>query len=93
MPLSGGSPRSAAPVQPRRTSTKVRIVQGTTAANSTLCGYHHPMRFSTQQTQSTCVHALASMQVVHFMRHGITEMNVYLSKNPYKSWGFKDPLL
>lgn len=39
------------------------------------------------------MHALASMQVVHFMRHGITEMNVYLSKNPYRSWGFKDPLL
>ena len=32
-------------------------------------------------------------QVIHLMRHGITEMNVHLTKFPYGSRGFKDPLL
>eukprot|EP00775_Hariotina_reticulata_P007810 gene7810-8007_t len=33
------------------------------------------------------------LQVVHLMRHGVTEMNVYLSTNRYGSKGFRDPLL
>jgi hypothetical protein len=32
-------------------------------------------------------------QVMHLMRHGITEMNVHLSRNPYGAKGFKDPLM
>jgi hypothetical protein len=37
------------------------------------------------------VHRL--LQIVHLMRHGVTEMNVYLSTNRYGSKGFRDPLL
>jgi hypothetical protein len=33
------------------------------------------------------------LQIVHLMRHGVTEMNVYLSTNRYGSKGFRDPLL
>ncbi|WIA29844.1 hypothetical protein OEZ86_012314 [Tetradesmus obliquus] len=32
-------------------------------------------------------------KIVHLMRHGVTEMNVYLSTNRYGSKGFRDPLL
>ena len=40
------------------------------------------------------VHDTGSLtQVVHLMRHGITEMNVHLTKNPYGGKGFKDPLM
>lgn len=29
---------------------------------------------------------------LHLIRHGVTHMNMYLSKNPYGSAGFRDPL-
>jgi len=38
------------------------------------------------------VAAGGSPKVIHTMRHGTTEMNIYLTKNPYGSMGFKDPL-
>ena len=29
---------------------------------------------------------------IHLVRHGVTHMNVYLTKNPYGGRGFEDPL-
>ena len=34
-----------------------------------------------------------SMQLVHWMRHGRSQMNDFLAEHPYKSPGFEDPLL
>lgn len=31
-------------------------------------------------------------KIIHLVRHGVTHMNEYLSKNPYGSRGFRDPL-
>lgn len=36
-------------------------------------------------------HLLVS--AVHLMRHGLTDMNVYLRKNIYGSPSFKDPMM
>jgi hypothetical protein len=50
-----------------------------------------------QATISSCSnmkpHCACLLQIVHLMRHGVTEMNVYLSTNRYGSKGFRDPLL
>ena len=35
----------------------------------------------------------AAAQVIHFMRHGVTEMNMYLAFHDHEDEDFVDPLL
>jgi hypothetical protein len=35
----------------------------------------------------------AGLQVIHLMRHGVTEMNVYLAENDHEDPDFMDPLM
>jgi hypothetical protein len=37
--------------------------------------------------------ALPAPQVIHFMRHGVTEMNMYLAFHDHEDEDFVDPLL
>jgi broad specificity phosphatase PhoE len=36
---------------------------------------------------------MCAAEVLHLVRHGQTEMNVYLGHSPYGSPGFRDPLM
>jgi len=65
-----------------------------------ICYYErYGARIATPCCGWACVSALlrhidvSMLQVVHLMRHGVTEMNVYLSTNRYGSKGFRDPML
>lgn len=54
----------------------------------------YPLRAGRTRLQLACSSNTGPQKrLLHCMRHGTTEMNEYLRRVPYGSFGFQDPLL
>jgi hypothetical protein len=52
-----------------------------------------PLPWLTKAIAVPALHKLTRAQVIHFMRHGITEMNMHLAYHDHEDPDFEDPLM